>query len=247
MTDPTGDNTAFRQTFYGDYMAWKGWRPFVYDADEAETFRGELGGDDLTGKRLLEIGFGAGNLLAWARDRGAIVAGSEVNAECRAAAAERGVEILPVDLGAVTESHRERFDFVVAFDVFEHMTLPQIVAALGHIAALLRRDGLLLLRFPNAQSPFGASPQYGDVTHVTPLSGDQLVQLTVDTPLEVVAVRGAYRPRGATLGRKLVRSLRYLLQNLVGAFIRFTFVNAAPIAPVVTVALKRRTSSDELR
>lgn len=241
MTDPAGDNVAFRQNFYSDYVEWKDWRPFVYDADEAESFRGELGTHDLAGKQLLEIGFGAGNLLAWARDRGAIVAGTEVNADCLAAAQERGVEILPVDLGAVTESHREKFDFVVAFDVFEHMTLPQIAATLGHIAVLLKPDGRLLLRFPNAQSPYGAFSQYGDITHVTPLSGDQLVQLTAGTPLEVVAVRGAYRPRGATLGRKLVRSVRYLMQNLAGAFVRFTFVNTAPIAPVVTVVLKRRS------
>lgn len=243
MTDPVDENTAFRQSFYGGYVDWKAWRPFVYSADEAEMFRGELGSDDLTGKRLLEIGFGAGNLLAWARDRGAIVAGSETNAECRAAATERGVEILPIDLGAVMESHRERFDFIVAFDVFEHMTLPQIVSALGHIAALLGPDGLLLLRFPNAQSPFGAFAQYGDVTHVTPLSGDQLVQLTLGTPLEVVAVRGAHRPRGATLGRKLLRIPRYLMQNLVGFFVRLIF-NIAPIAPVVTVALRRRKPAE---
>jgi SAM-dependent methyltransferase len=246
MTDPADDNIAFRQSFYGDYVAWKDWTPFVYDADEAETFRGELG-RDLAGKQLLEIGFGAGGLLAWARAQGATVAGCEVNEQCRAAASERGVEILPVDLGTVTESHRDRFDFIVAFDVFEHMTLPQIMAALGHIAVLLKPDGRLVLRFPNAQSPYGAFSQYGDVTHVTPLSGDQLVQLTVDTPLEVVAVRGSYRPRGATLGRKLVRSLRYGLQNLVQAFVRFTFINTAPIAPVVTVVLRRRPSPAESR
>jgi SAM-dependent methyltransferase len=240
MTDPASENIAFRQNFYGGYAAWKDWHPFVYDADEAESFRGELGSDDLTGRQLLEIGFGAGRLLAWARDRGATVAGSEASAACRAAAEERGIEILPVDLGAATQSHRDRFDFVIAFDVFEHLTLPEIAAALGHIAALLKPDGLLLLRFPNAQSPFGALAQYGDVTHVTALSGDQLVQLAVGTPLEVVAVRGAYRPRGATLGRKLVRSARYLMQNLIGAIVRFTFANSAPIAPVVTVALRRR-------
>jgi 2-polyprenyl-3-methyl-5-hydroxy-6-metoxy-1,4-benzoquinol methylase len=239
MTVPADDNVAFRQSFYTDYVAWKDWTPFVYNADEAESFRGELG-RDLAGKHLLEIGFGSGNLLAWAGEQGAILAGCEVNAQCRAAAEERGVELLPADLGAAVASHAERFDLVVAFDVFEHLTLPQIVAALGHIAALLKPDGQLLLRFPNAQSPFGAAPQYGDVTHVTPLSGEQLVQLTVDSPLEVVAVRGAYRPRGPTLGLKLVRSIRYALQSMVGAFVRFTFINTAPIAPVVTVVLKRR-------
>lgn len=242
MTGRADDNVTFRQSFYADYVAWKDWKPFVYDAEQAETFRGELG-RDLAGKHLLEIGFGAGGLLAWAREQGATVAGCEVNAECRAAAEERGIEVLPADLGVSLASHRERFDLVVAFDVFEHLTLPQIVAALGHIAVLLKPDGILLLRFPNAQSPFGAFPQYGDVTHVTPLSGDQLVQLTLDTPLEVTAVRGAYRPRGATLGRKLVRSLRYGLQNLVQAFVRFTFINTATIAPVVTVVLRRRASA----
>lgn len=246
MTDPADDNVAFRQGYYADYVAWKGWTPFVYDPDEAEIFRGELG-RDLAGKQLLEIGFGAGHLLAWAREQGATVAGCELNAECRAAAEERGVEILPADLGASVASHREHFDLIVAFDVFEHLTLPQIVEALGHVAFLLKPTGKLVLRVPNAQSPFGAFSQYGDVTHVTPLSGALLEQLTLDTPLEVIAIRGSYRPWGATLGRKLVRSLRYGLQRLVQAFVRFTFLNTAPIATDVTIVIRRRPSPAEPR
>lgn len=233
------DDAAFRQSLYGRYCEWKGWAPFSYDEDQAETFRGELGGD-LAGKTLLEIGFGAGSLLAWARTQEARVVGCESSAECRAAAAERGIEVLPVDLGESVAAHKGRFDYIVAFDVFEHLTLPQIVANLHHVAALLKPEGLLLLRFPNAQSPFGAFPQYADVTHVTALSGAQMIQLALETPLEVISVKAAYRPRGATIGRKLVRAIRYLMQDLLQAFVRFVFINTAPIDAVVTVTLRRR-------
>jgi len=244
MTDPApiDENAGFRQSSYELYVDWKGWRPFSYGADEADSFRGELGRDDLSGLCLLEIGFGAGNFLAWAMDRGAQIVGAEANPQSRDIAAARGVELLPADLGAAVEANRDRFDYILAFDVFEHMTLPQIVAGLNHCAAMLKPDGALLLRFPNAQSPFGQAPQYADVTHVTPLSGEQLVQLSLGTPLEVVAARGAHRPRGRGLARRAVRLVRYLLQDLVGLFVRFTFLSSAPIAPVMTVILKRRPS-----
>jgi 2-polyprenyl-3-methyl-5-hydroxy-6-metoxy-1,4-benzoquinol methylase len=233
------DNVAFRQSLYGRYREWKGWTLFAYDLDQADTFRGELG-SDLAGKSLFEIGFGAGSLLAWAQEQGANVAGSEVNPEFAAAARERGVEILPVELGEAVAGHCDRFDLVVAFDVFEHLTLPQIVAGLRHIAALLKPEGRLILRFPNAQSPFGAFSQYGDVTHVTALSGAQMIQLALETPLEVVSVKASWRPRGATIGRRLVRAIRYALQDLIQALVRFTFINTAPISPNVTVTLRRR-------
>jgi 2-polyprenyl-3-methyl-5-hydroxy-6-metoxy-1,4-benzoquinol methylase len=238
-TPTAEENVAFRQSFYGRYCEWKGWAPFHFDRDQAETFRGELG-PDLAGKSLLEIGFGAGGLIAWALAQGATVVGCEANAQCRDAASERGIELLPIDLGESVVAHKERFDYVVAFDVFEHLTLPQIVANLHQIAALLKPDGLLLLRFPNAQSPFGAFSQYGDVTHVTALSGAQMVQLALETPLEVVSVKAAYRPRGSTIGRRIVRAIRYLILDLLQAFVRFVFINTAPIDPVVTVRLRRR-------
>ncbi len=234
------DDAAFRQALYGRYSEWKGWTPFAYTPEQAETYRGELGTADLAGRALLEIGFGPGSLLAWARDHGARVAGAEVGRDSLDAAAAHGIELLPADLAGAVEANRGRFDYIVAFDVFEHLTLAQIVANLDHCAALLKPDGLLLLRFPNAQSPFGAYHQYADVTHVTPLSGDVLGQLVLDGPLEMVSVKAAYRPRGDTVGRRIVRWVRYRLQDLVQLSVRFVFVYTAPIASVVTVTLKRR-------
>lgn len=236
---PSDSGTDARSAVYGHYVALKGWTPWTYGSDEAEGFRGELGTEDLRGKRLFEIGFGSGGLLAWAAERGADVAGSEINPECLAAARDRDVELLPTDLTNVVDDHIETFDIIIAFDVFEHLALDEVRSNLQFCAMMLKPGGVMLVRFPNCQSPFGLLHQHGDITHRTPLSGDQMRQLVMGLPLEVAEVRPAYRVRGPTLGRKLVRSIRYVLQDLIQAFVRFAYVYTAPLAPVVTVVLRR--------
>jgi SAM-dependent methyltransferase len=228
-----------REIVYANYMELKGWTAWRYTPDEAETYRGELRADDLRGCALLEIGFGSGSLLAWAKERGAQLAGTEINPACIEAARERGVEILPNDLAVAAEENAGRFDVIVAFDVFEHLSLEDVRRSLACCAIMLKEGGRLLLRFPNCQSPFGALHQYGDVTHRTPLSGDHLRQLVVDLPLRVAEVRPAYRMRGEGVARKFVRAVRFILQDVIQAFVRFVYVYTAPLAPVVVVELLR--------
>ena len=92
MTDdapPAGDDQL--------YPAWKGWdRPFSYTPDEAAYFAGETRDLAIAGADVLDIGFGSGAFLAWARDAGARVAGIEINCVLQEAARRAGVELLLV-------------------------------------------------------------------------------------------------------------------------------------------------------
>ena len=65
-----------------------------YSIDERAFFAAELGGLGLEtrGLKLLEIGFGPGAFLGWARDSGAIVVGVDIQSELVAAACSRGFE-----------------------------------------------------------------------------------------------------------------------------------------------------------
>src|SRR5690606_23788340 len=99
----------------------KGWNElFRYSPDKGDYFSGEMRGIAIAGADVLEIGFGAGDFLQWAIDRGARVAATEINAALLKAAAERGIEILEADIERIADAHPSRFDTIVAFDVFEH-------------------------------------------------------------------------------------------------------------------------------
>ena len=64
---------------YAGYEGWKRWdRLFAPTADERAYFAGETRGLVIAGGALLEIGFGSGSFLAWAREMGARVCGVEV-------------------------------------------------------------------------------------------------------------------------------------------------------------------------
>jgi hypothetical protein len=100
-----------------------------------------------------------------------------------------------VELG----DYRDRFNgsevnAVTATDFFEHLTRPEIFDALGRVHAVLRAHGVLILRVPNAVSPFGGNYRYGDITHETSFTASSLRQLGAATGFESVTVHDCTPP-----------------------------------------------------
>jgi SAM-dependent methyltransferase len=189
VNDPQADSPQL----YGGYADWKDWRGDFAPSDyEARYFAAELAEIPVVGKRVLEIGFGNGSFLAWAKARGADVVGTEIDTAMIERARAKGFDAQPASLEALAATG-QRFDLVVAFDVFEHWDKPMLVANLRQIAALLRNDGLVLARFPNGQSPLGRVHQYGDLTHQTVLSPSSIAQLARMTGLAVERVGNSCR------------------------------------------------------
>lgn len=214
------DQAVVAEEYLG-YAGHKGW----HGIDEAswpefvETFDAELRGIPLAGRRVLEIGFGNGEFLRYARERGALVSGLEINPELVARQAALGHD---VRLSRFYDDHsipERTFDLVLAFDVLEHLTPHEIRAFLRRAAAVLVPGGHLVLRFPNGRSPFGLYHQAGDLTHRTLLSPDAIVQAA--RPLGFVLLRAgnAYRDRGATPAARLAKALAYAMRNVVETFL----------------------------
>ncbi len=170
------------------------------------------------GADLLEIGFGDGQLLTWAHQRGIKVVGSEIQPELIRRAEFLGFDVLPGPLSPSALSGR-LFDCVAAFDVFEHLTVKEICETLRLLRAHLKSDGFILLRFPNSASPLGAVYQNSDVTHKTPLSTAVMTQIAFDVGFELHEI--LVRPYPTRLKAKLRRFFAYRLQDaiehLVGA------------------------------
>ena len=224
-----------------DYGAWKGWEDFfTFDARDGAYFDGQCRDLAIAGADVLEIGFGRGNFLAWAQDRGAgQIAGTEILPEALQAAEARGIETLPADLESVAAKHEARFDTAVAFDVFEHLTWPEIESRLRALEVMIRPSGHLLLRFPNASSPFGLALQHGDPTHVPALSGQALGLVVQGTAFEVVHDGPEHRVRGPDPLRSMAAGARYLLRDALGACLNRLYGLSIDHDPVSVVVLQR--------
>jgi SAM-dependent methyltransferase len=236
MTDdapPSGDDQL--------YPAWKGWdRPFSYTPDEAAYFAGETRDLAIAGVDVLDIGFGSGAFLAWARDAGARIAGIEINCVLQQAARRAGVELLSSRLEEAAREHPARFDTIVAFDVFEHIAREDLATSLRATSLMLKPGGRLALRFPNGQSPFGLASQHGDPTHRTALSKALLEFYWRELPLDCLRYGGVYRIGGGGPRRRLGRWARGALQGALGLALDAIYGLKIPWDPVVVLVLSRR-------
>jgi SAM-dependent methyltransferase len=105
----------------------------------------------------------------------------------------RGVDISPEsvqaahDAGIPQVSHADymealqgaALDVVIGTDFFEHLTKLEALEAVDRIRAALRPGGRLILRVPNAVSPFGGNYRYGDLTHESSFTWRSLRQLGI--------------------------------------------------------------------
>jgi 2-polyprenyl-3-methyl-5-hydroxy-6-metoxy-1,4-benzoquinol methylase len=178
---------------YDGYTRWKSWQGDFETSDrDARYFAAELDGVELAGKRVLEIGFGNGSFLAWARRQNAKVTGTEIIGALVEQARAKGYDAQSASLPALAASGQQ-FDLVVAFDVFEHWHKDELIANFGLLHSLLAGDGLVLARFPNGHSPLGRVYQHGDLTHVTALSSSSVAQLAQMTGFSVERIDNARR------------------------------------------------------
>lgn len=226
---------------YAGYEEWKGWRSFFqYNAEDSEYFAGEMRGlPPLNGRNVLEIGFGTGSFLAWARAQGAKIAGIEINDRLMAEAKREGVELLVADFERVAVHHRERFDLIAAFDVFEHFDLEENKIRIRAVETMLKPGGYAILRFPNGQSPLGLIPQHGDVTHKIALSLSRMEQITLGTSFKTVRYTGSFRIRGPFGLKRSVRFVRGAAQWLIGGALNFIYATKMPWEPVVVLVMRK--------
>ena len=229
------------EDIYRGYERWKNWTAlFTIDADTAGYFDGELQGSALGGANVLELGFGAGDFIAWARNAGANVVGTEVNNVLLDAARQHGIETLPAAIDTVADQNAARFDAIVAFDVFEHLDLDGVRTALAACATMLKPGGRLFLRFPNAQSPFGLPPQNGDITHKSKLSRSAFEQMIDHNAFQIERYGPPFRFLGSRVWSQPMRRVRGVVQDVFSGLLNTIFAQNIPWHPVVVLVMRRR-------
>jgi 2-polyprenyl-3-methyl-5-hydroxy-6-metoxy-1,4-benzoquinol methylase len=73
----------------------------------------------------------------------------------------------------------QSLDVIIAFDVIEHFTRPELLEWSRQVFRVLRPNGRLLVHVPNGASPYYGKIRWGDLTHelaYTPTSLEQLLK-----------------------------------------------------------------------
>jgi SAM-dependent methyltransferase len=127
---------------------------------------------------VLEIGCGAGGLLAYLQRRGfSHATGIDISAEQVALAVQRGVHASVGDVFDRLPSHNHEFAAILAVDVFEHFSRDELLRLAPLLFAALRPGGRLLVQTANGAGLFPGQVIYGDLTHMTVFTPDSLAQL----------------------------------------------------------------------
>lgn len=244
---PVSDDARTGTDPYANYAAWKQWDGAFAPSDrEARYFAAEFRDIPLAGKRVLEVGFGNGSFLAWAKGEGADVAGIEINDEMREAARRHGFAALDGSLADLA-SRAAQFDLVVAFDVLEHWDIGELVASFRAVRTLLEEGGLFVSRFPNGQSPFGRVFQHGDFSHRTTLSTYKIEYLAGVAGLDVVRIGNPCRvpsrpgPLASIRHWWLARRRRWIERSIA----RLYGIRRLPLDPNLVAVLRKPAHADE--
>jgi 2-polyprenyl-3-methyl-5-hydroxy-6-metoxy-1,4-benzoquinol methylase len=235
-------NDQWLDSVYENYHAWKGWEPARNTEGEIARAVVELRMADVPAPaRLLEMGYGDGTFLRRARALGYDCAGLERKGSAADLALLKS-EGIDARTGTPEQFADRQFDLIAAFDVFEHIAIPDLIRSLQQLAGLLAINGRIVARFPNMASPFGLANQFGDITHITPLSPLSFAQLAMLAGLETVRVaNGATVLTGDRGIRAILKPLSLATRKMIELVLSFAYYGkVTPLAPSVVVVLRKR-------
>jgi 2-polyprenyl-3-methyl-5-hydroxy-6-metoxy-1,4-benzoquinol methylase len=205
------------------YTEWKHWREEDFgkaNAAEVRYFDAEIAARVPRARdaALLEIGFGNGSLLGWAKTRFRSVAGVEQSKLLVARARAAGFE---AHESIEAFAARPEYEVIVAMDVLEHLTSDQIDELLKAIATRLKPGGCFIARFPNGDSPFGRINQNGDITHINALGCMKMTYFAERAQLDLEYIAAPAWVPGQTLRQRFEqrweRGLRFLVEKAIAS------------------------------
>ena len=241
------------RTEYGnEYLVWKNWGTkgsfgtidkalaHYYSLQIRKTNVGQI-------RNVLEIGFGDGGFLAYARSQEWNIRGTESNKRLVEIARREGFNAIHSD--EFDELENQYFDLVVALDVFEHIEHEDLGRLLSSIHRKLKIGGALIARFPNGDSPFGLAQQHGDITHVTVIGSGKIGYFAKTCGFEIESIGGEVEP---ILGDSVLHFLRMLIfipvkacLEVVTRLLFFPSAKTAFYSSNMVVVLKKKQASPE--
>lgn len=209
-----------------NYENWKDWKALEFAKPtplEKAYFSNILKPLKISSNsKILEIGFGNGAFLGFAREHNYNIEGVEVIDELLYRAKENNY-IVYKDLQEIKST--SKYNLIVLLDVLEHIPKEDITNFLKQLSNLLALNGAVILRVPNGSSPFGLTNQYGDLTHCTIITPERMNYWVKTCQLCIYRCNGdlypfIYQHNLLKAPSRLLKRLFYILSE---KFVRFTF------------------------
>ncbi len=190
--------------FYSSYRAYKNYQTPSLAAKDIARFDAEIWvpGDFSTDLSCLEIGSGTGQFLTYLAAKGLKdFRGLDHDPALRDVQPPEVAERFDcADVWAYLDASNDiAVDRIVLLDVLEHFTPDEGFRLLTALSEALTGQGKIIIKVPNASSPWGANYQFGDLTHKTAYTGESLRQLATACGLRIEALydqrRGSPRRR----------------------------------------------------
>jgi 2-polyprenyl-3-methyl-5-hydroxy-6-metoxy-1,4-benzoquinol methylase len=162
---------------------------------------------------VVDIGCGQGALVRLMLADGYEASGVDVSPEQVALARAAGLDLVEEgDYRELLASRADQLAAVVATDVLEHLTKPEVLETFDCVGAALMAGGVFIARVPNAGSPFGGNTRYGDFTHESSYTERSIQQLAAAAGFASVAVASC-----PPIAHGLVSALRVALWKPISA------------------------------
>ena len=223
-------------TEYGKaYREWKNWEVSNFGRlgkSEKCYFDAEMKKANIDADRkmhVLEIGFGNGSFLTYAKKRRWDIVGTEINKDLVEAARRLDFDsVCADDLSTFTDG---TFDLVVAFDVLEHVSQENLLTFLRAVKRILKDGGTFLARFPNGDSPFGLFNQNGDMTHITTIGSGKVKYLASELGVELVFIGAEAQPLITGTVRRTIHGLFSIpIKKIINLFVNLVFFQGGDVA-----------------
>lgn len=180
--------------FYASYGAAKGYQTPALNAKHIQRFDDEVWkpAGVRAEMRCLEIGCGTGHFLSYLASKGVQdFTGIDHDPNLADIVPENVRDRFRVsDAAAFVDSERDKppYQRIFLFDVFEHFTAENGYNLLIKLKEILSDDGAIVLKMPNAGSPWGQQFQFGDITHLTGYTPDSIRQMAIAAGLQCTSV-----------------------------------------------------------
>ena len=196
--------------------------------------------DNLEKKKIIEIGYGNGFFLDWAKKNKLDIVGYEISKEFHKKA-EINHKVILGDGNNISKEVAEKFDLIVLFDVVEHISKERLLNFFQNLNDLLNKNGEILLRFPNGSSAAGLEYFNSDLTHYSFLNKRSLKMLAEINNFELVYFGNMQRvTKFRSLRGKLFGRLVYLFRDFVELIYgHLYFGQKIPLDPNVVGILKK--------
>lgn len=221
---------------YSGYEITQGWPAESFSKfsfDQANYFNAEvlpLIPTQNTSTKVLDIGFGNGSFLGWAKSLGYECTGLEVNERLVRRAHGAGFAAVS-DFTELQAFKHDGYQVVTAFDVLEHIRREDMINFLCGVRSICASDAVVILRFPNGDNPFSLWMQNGDVTHQTWIGRGMLRQVAQLAGFDVASLHGpAILTKGYSLKRRVSVALGIPIRWAVGKMISGLFMGGAEVS-----------------